>query len=144
MKPCIKLASPDGSMRLVTEGVAYTLAPGERIAGVDRTCSGAPLDQRPVTSHVRAKRELLTELNAELGSGAGDWVKTFAGPIAKLLNKESCMTCEVRRIILNAYAPLRAQHGRLEAVRRMQRLWKQAANGEHQAVLKEIKELLNA
>lgn len=145
MTPCIKLQTPDGSTRYIANGQPYMLAPGEKRVGVDKTCG----DGRPVKDAMTAaqleKAALLKELNAELGSGAGDWVKLFAKPTAALLNKQNCMSCEVRKVVLNAYARLKARYGLLEALRMIKDLEvKSLAGGKDEEILTRLKAWLNA
>lgn len=142
MQGCIKLKAPDGTVRVVKAGKQYALLPGERMIGVDLDC-GTPVNRAP--SPYDERKRLLDELNGELGSGAGDWVKSFASPIARLLNKQACMGCEVRKVILNAYAKLKAKHGMVEALRMIKDLEVQATTGgDHVEILTQLKGWLDA
>lgn len=139
MKPCIKLTRPDGTSRVIAGdgSQSYTLAPGEK-RSVDPTCGGTQVAK---LSPQKEKAQLLQELDQELGSGAGDWIKVLAKPIAILLNKQNCMSCEVRRVVVNAYAILKAKHGRGEAGRMMKQLWQKSLNGDSETeVLQQLKE----
>lgn len=117
---CIILRTPEGHTRTVPEGVAYRLAPGEQVAGAVRACAGEI--QLPHAND--SLQQLVAELDQELGKGgAGDWLKVFASPVARILGRAGCMSCEVRRVVTNAYANLRAKHGTAEALRIMKELW---------------------
>lgn len=67
---------------------------------------------------------LLDELDAQLGKHGGDWLKTFFGPVAIVMGKTHCMSCDVRRIVANAYAALKLKRGRLGAILTMASLWR--------------------
>jgi hypothetical protein len=120
LTPCIRLKSPDGTIRLVKSGEAYRALPGEIVDGVDRTCgSTIALPERPKNP----AKQLRDELNEAIGAGAGDWIHTLAKPLAKLVGKEGCSACEARRLATNAYAQLKGKHGQFEAMRIMKELW---------------------
>ena len=116
---CLVLTGPKGERRIPHDsnppyGYRYGLLPGEAISGIDPDCGGTVILQTGADNNLQ---QLLTELDAELGqNGLGDWVKVFAAPVAKTLGKGSCAGCEVRRVIGNAYAPLRAAYGRIKAL----------------------------
>jgi hypothetical protein len=105
---------PDGQFRYVPQ-------PGEIFDGsIDPNCGGeiALQPQNDTTA------ELLSELDQKLGKGGGDWLKVFFAPVAKILGKANCMSCEVRRVVTNAYSNLREKRGRLRALAAMFRLWR--------------------
>jgi len=125
--------SPDGQYRRA--GV-----PGETYVGIDPDCGGDVV-LTPVSNE---SAQLVAELDAELGSGSGDWIKRFADPIAKLLGQKSCMSCEARRVVTNAYGALKAKHGQIEALRMMKSLWQRSFNESEAEVLKTLKEYLRS
>lgn len=137
---CTKIKSASGSIRLVPVGEAYTLLPGEKRVGISRDC----IKRDPPTLPPNPTKELLRELDAELGEGAGNWVKSFLSPVAKLLGKANCATCETRRVILNAYARLKAKHGQAEALKMIGELWNKSFQENDEEVLAKLKEYLNA
>jgi hypothetical protein len=136
---CVRLRSPDGTIRLVRSGEAYRKLPGEVVDGVDRTCGGivpeAHLPKNPA-------KQLREELNEAIGSGAGDWIHTLAKPLAKLVGKEGCTACEARRLATNAYAQLKGKHGKLEAMRIMKELWTMSFTQEPDEVLHKLESYL--
>jgi hypothetical protein len=120
---CIRLRTPEGHTRMVPEGVPYHMAPGEVVIGSSAFCPGDIQPPHPNDSLAT----LVADLDRELGKGGmGDWIKVFAGPVAKILGKGGCMSCEVRRVVTNAYANLRAKHGTAEALRIMKDLWSES------------------
>ena len=108
---CFTLEGPDG-IRVVPENTPYRLAPGEHI--VEGKISW---DCGPVAQEGDKLKQLIAELDASLSGSAGDWIKVFAKPVAKALGKASCMSCEVRKVIGNAYGDLAMIHGKLKAMR---------------------------
>lgn len=134
---CIVLEH-NGVMRLIEEGQPYRLEKGERISGIDKTCNGASII--PVTPHVHTLQD---ELSREVGPGFGDWIKTLASPIATVLGKKGCSTCEARRIVTNAYGQLKARHGQLAALAAIKDLWALSYRTDGDRVLVKLKEMLN-
>lgn len=122
---------PDGQFR-------YRREPGEIFDGsIDPNCGGeiALQPQGDLTAG------LLAELDQKLGKGGGDWLKAFFTPVATLLGKQDCMSCEVRRVVTNAYARLKAKRGRMRALVAMWRLWRLATKDPAKAATK-LKEYL--
>ena len=124
--------SPDGQFRRAS-------IPGEIYVGIDPTCGGE-IALMPVQNESAA---LVAELDAELGGGAGDWIKRLAGPAARLLGVSSCMSCEARRVITNAYGQLKARHGKVEALRMIKTLWSRSFKEDEAAILETLKEYLS-
>jgi hypothetical protein len=140
--PCIVLKRPDGTTRKIPYGMNYIKHPGEEPVGIDRDCPDGP---RQFSGHgaVSEKKQLLRELDEEIGSGAGDWIKRFVAPVAKKLGKQSCTACEARRVVTNAYARLKAKHGQLEALRIIKDLWKNSFSKTGEEILEELEKHLH-
>jgi hypothetical protein len=51
------------------------------------------------------------ELEKEVGAGIGDVVKVLATPIAAMVGKTNCSSCEGKRLSLNAIGNLIHKHG---------------------------------
>ena len=134
--PCIVLEL-NGAKRLIESGKPYRLQPGEVLTGVDENCGGN-------TIRIVGKTDTLhDELALEVGPGMGDWIRTLATPIATVMGKKGCTTCEARRIVTNAYGQLKAQHGQLKALGMMKDLWMLSMKAEGDEVLARLKEMLN-
>lgn len=125
--PCIKLRAPDGTERLIPSGVVHTRVKGEIEVGVVKPCGEDKSDLIPTDPEYNKRllgtRQLLEELDKEVGGGAGDWIKKFAAPVARLVGKKNCAICEIRRVVTNAYGRLAQEHGKPEAMRIMKELW---------------------
>jgi hypothetical protein len=125
---CIKWQAVDGTVRVIPMGVAFKRLPGEKPIGREDCKFVGEGKDRLLISRKELKgrpvNHLSEELDKELGSGLGDMIKVFAAPIAKLLGKGKCSSCNTRRVITNAYGKLKEKHGQLEALRIMKRLWK--------------------
>lgn len=122
---------PDGQFR-------YTLLPGEKFdGGIDPNCGGE-IALQPSNDKTA---ELLGELDAKLGKGGGDWLKVFFAPVAIAIGKKDCMSCEVRRVITNAYANLKAKRGRVRALLAIGKLWALSMKDPAKAAVK-LKEYL--
>lgn len=117
---CFTLRGPNGD-RKIPEGETYRMEPGEAIIEglIDWSCGpqGSP-------GSYDATLALLSELDAKLGKHGGDWLRAFFGPVAIVLGKTHCMSCDVRRIVANAYAALKLKRGRLGAILTMASLWR--------------------
>lgn len=138
----------DGSERRIPSGVAHIIAPGEIFIGVDRDCAMNPSDKRKkATVEVLKQREtyqsLAREVDKEIGSGVGDWIKRLASPVAKLLGKSGCSSCETRRIVTNAYGQLKNKHGQLEALRIIKELWSDSFKNDDLTTVKKLKGYLS-
>lgn len=96
---------------------------------------------QPVTQE---SNQLITELDQELGPGGGDWIKAFAGPAAKILGQSNCMSCEARRVVVNAYGTLKGKYGMIKALSLIKELWKKSFTQSEEEVLKTLKEYLDA
>ncbi len=141
LTPCVRLKSPDGSVRLIKSGQPYRKLPGEVIDGVDRTCGSAIVHPDLAARRTEAQ-ELKNELDQAIGTGAGDWIKTLAKPFALLAGKTNCTACEARRLATNAYAQLKGKHGQLEAMRIMKELWSLSFTSEPVEVLRKLETYL--
>ena len=121
--PCIVLIGPEGKRRIPpdTDGqFRYRLLPGEKFEGdIDPNCGGE-IALQPFNDQTAG---LLGELDAALGKGGGDWLKVFFAPVALAIGKKDCMSCEVRRVITNAYARLKKKRGRVRALLAIGKLW---------------------
>jgi hypothetical protein len=138
--PCVILQDVEGKRRLVQIGVPYRRLPGEIRVGVDRTCGAIKSEPVQVQSTARV---LLNELDQELGKGGiGDWFKILAKPVAKIVGKAQCSSCETRRVVANAYAALKAKHGQIEALRIIKDLVKASFSENDEEVLAKLKEFL--
>jgi hypothetical protein len=125
---------PDGQFR-------YVPLPGEAIAGVDPNCGGEIAIQ-PVTDEAQS---LLAEIEAELateGQGLGDWIATFAAPVAILIGKKNCMSCEVRKAALNALVKLADKHGRKRAKRMIKKLITRSFFERPEKIMRDLKKYL--
>lgn len=139
---CIVLKGPNGERRIAQDPdnqFRYTLLPGERFeGGIDPNCGG----EIALQPHTDTTALVLAELDKKLGQHAGDWIKVFAGPVARVIGKKDCMSCEVRRVVANAYANLKGKHGRISALRKMFSLWNLARKDPAAAAVK-LKEYLS-
>ena len=89
------------------------------------------------------QKSLSDELSESIGSGFGDWIRTVAKPIATVMGKKGCSTCEARRIVTNAYGKLRKKHGQIVALGLIKDLWALSYKADGEAVLQRLKELLD-
>jgi hypothetical protein len=137
--PCIVLQATDGNKRLIPHGSPYQLARGETVVGVDNTCGG---DVRLI-SVVPKVEPLQKELQDQIGPGFGDWIRSLATPIATVMGKRGCTTCEARRLVTNAYGKLREQHGQLKALSIIKDLWMLSTTASGDEVLVKLKEVLD-
>lgn len=139
---CLILKGPDGERRIAPQpdgNFLYTFRPGEKFDGsIDPTCGGE-VGLLPMTDEAGM---LLLELDHKLGKGGGDWLKVFFAPVAAVIGKHNCLACEVRRVIVNAYANLKAKRGRIIALYLMVRLWRLSLKKPDKAIVK-LKEYLN-
>lgn len=132
------LKSPFGE-RKVEAGKPFRFLPGEIIIGTQ-------VDEAVSYHHVQDKtRILLDDIEKELqieGNGLGDWVKTFASPVAALLGKSKCQSCDVRKVVLNSLQKLTDKHGAREAKRIIKDLIWRSFKEDNEVILKELKEYL--
>ncbi len=126
---------PDGQFR-------YILQPGEKFDGsIDPNCGGE-IAMQPVNDEAQA---LLAEIEAELateGQGLGDWVATFAAPVAVLIGKKNCMSCEVRKAALNALTKLTEKHGKKKAKRMIKKLITRSFFEKPEKIMRDLKRYL--
>ena len=136
---CFTLRGPDGD-RLVAENENYRLGPGEAIVPGLITWGCGP----QASDGVDKLTALIKELDTELTGEVGNWIKVFAKPVAKALGKANCMSCEVRRVVGNAYGDLANKYGKAKAFAIIVDLIKKSAVNSELDVLMELKECLNA
>lgn len=146
---CSIYRAMDGSERRIPNGMAHRIAIGEIFIGIDREYSPDSSDKRKKASvEVLKQREtfklLAEEVDKEIGGGAGDWIKRLASPVAKLLGKKGCTSCETRRIVTNAYAQLKGKYGQLEALHIMKELWSDSFKQNDLATMQKLKGYLSA
>jgi len=138
MKHWILLKGPAGE-RKVMEGTPYRRLPGEDIAGTQLD------DTVPSYTNVDPAAALVAEIEGELatdGKGAGDWAKRLLKPIASLLGKANCLSCEARRLVLNAVTKLTEKHGKVEAKRIVKDLLARSLTAEPSEILQSLKDVL--
>lgn len=135
---CVVLQSAEGTHRRVEAGKPYNLQPGERVLHIDRGCTGV---LPPPLFGVQAS--IMKELDAVVGNGMGNWIKTLAGPVARAMGKTHCTACEARRVVANAYAKLKAKYGKLEALVKIKELWMLSTKESGDKVLYKLKEYLS-
>ena len=135
---CFTLRGPNGD-RLIAENQNYRLGPGEYIVPglIDWNCGPQ------ATGAADQLTALIRDLDKELSGEVGDWIKVFAKPVAKALGKANCMSCEVRRVIGNAYGDLANKYGKVKALSIIIDLVKKSAVNSELDVLMELKECLN-
>src|SRR5690349_16119425 len=104
-------------MRVIIErpdGSRYTVAPGENYPSAHRPIGLENDDGAAIDAEEQAAMDMLQEIERELGTEkgeTGDWVAFFAKPIAVVLDKDDCLSCEFRRVCLNAGKKLRRIYG---------------------------------
>lgn len=137
---CFLLRGPDGE-RWMEEHARYDRLPGEEIVpGMIRWDCG-PLQSGSQGDEVA---NLIAELDNELGKrGLGEIIKYLAGPVAKVVGKQNCVMCEIRRVIANAFGKLIKKHGRLKATAKMIGLVMMSFVRSEEAVAKKLKEFLS-
>ena len=135
---CFTLRGPDGD-RLIAENENYRLGPGEAIVPGLITWNCGP----QASGGTDPLKDLIHELDKELTGEVGNWIKVFAKPVAKALGKANCMSCEVRRVIGNAYGDLANKYGKAKAFSIVVDLVKKSAVNSELDVLMELKECLN-
>ena len=134
----IEIRRADGATRFVLPGENFDSdwePTGKIVNG-----GGVTLLQEDQEAHamlVEIERELATE-----GKGLGDWVAFFAKPVALLLGKDNCLSCEFRKVCLNAVKKLRAKYGDAEGKRRAKELIKRSFTEDAGALALELKRLL--
>jgi len=127
-------------------GEIKKVAPGEMYDGTEWRPNGQiENDGQPLSEIERSAQEMLAEIDRELGRdghGPGDWIKTFARPVAALLGKEDCVSCEVRRTVINAAKKLSKKYGYEEGKRRVKGLLRRSFSEPPERILQELKVLL--
>jgi len=137
---CIILENNAGGKRLIPDGQPYRLEVSEKITGVDMNCGG---DVIRINGTIQNESPLIAEMQNEVGGGFGDWIRTLASPIAEVMGKKGCSTCEARRIVTNAYGKLKEQHGQLKALSIIKDLWALSMKASGDEVLQKLKEILH-
>jgi hypothetical protein len=133
----IILRKPNGDEKRVMPGENYDASEGWEVAGVDNTAIGSVIFK----DHQDAER-LLVEIERELAvenTAMGDWIKRMAAPIARLIGKQNCLRCEVRRVMLNAAARLKEKHGEREGKRLLKSLLIRSYREPVETILRELK-----
>jgi hypothetical protein len=136
-------------MRIILErpdGSRYTVAPGARHPG-DHRAVGIEKDGADLAASQEEADTLamLGEIERELGPDkgtSGDWVKFFAKPIAHVLNKDDCLSCEFRRVCLDAGKKLRKIHGPAEGKKKMMDLITRSFTDDAGRLAAELRSLL--
>jgi len=102
----IIIDGPDGR-RKVEEGATFILALGESVVGSESD---------GLQDHVDIDQTKLDQELAELshtagnpGFGMGDMIAILAKPVALVLGKTDCASCEVRKMIFNIWRKLGAK-----------------------------------
>jgi hypothetical protein len=134
----ILLKGPAGE-RKVMEGIPYRRLPGEVIAGTQLD------DAVPAYANVDPAAALVAEIEGELGTegkGIGDWAKRLLKPVALLLGKQNCLSCEARRLVLNAVTKLTEKHGQVEAKRIIKDLLARSLKAPPSEILQSLKDVL--
>lgn len=127
---CVEITKANGDVYTKPIGEPLQLPVGDRITGRSYNCG-------------RELVSLTKELDEAVGPGAGDWIKTFAAPVAKLLGKEKCSKCEARRVVTNGYSKLKAAHGQLRAMAIIKELWELSSQPQGaEAALKKFQEYI--
>jgi hypothetical protein len=136
----IQLRKPNGETRIVYAGEQYDSSEGWQVVGPLRD------DMQIVNRDDRDAARLIADIEDELkindGRGLGDWVKTFAMPVATLLGRQDCMSCDVRRVILNATKLVIAKHGKIEGRKILLSLVRRSFTEPEEQVLAELRSLL--
>lgn len=132
----IVFEKPNGEKITLAAGAQHP--PDWRAVGVEK--NGVNLSEEE-----QSAQAILGEIERELaleGKGAGDWIKSFAKPVALLLGKDNCLSCEFRRVCINATKKLCEKFGRQEGKAKVKELIKRSFKEEPEVLLKELKELL--
>jgi len=136
-------------MRVIIErpdGSRYTVAPGENYPGEHRAVD-LENDESDAANDAeeKAAMDMLADIERELGAEkgeAGDWVAFFAKPVAIVLDKDDCLSCEFRRVCMNAGKKLRRIYGPAEGKKKMKALIRRSFTEDAAALGLELKELL--
>ncbi len=87
--------------------------------------------------------DVFKKLDASLGKGPGDVIKSIAAPVAKALGRQSCSSCEARRLAANAYSQLAARHGSLKAMGIITELYRLSITAPGDTVVDKLNEYLH-
>jgi hypothetical protein len=134
----IQLRRPNGEEKIVFAGEQYD-AEDWQVIGV------VPEDMAIVHKEDSEAHLLIQGIEEELKletRGLGNWVKMFANPVAKLLGKQDCMACEVRRTILNATKLVVAKQGKIEGRKTILSLLRRSFTEPEETVLSELRDLV--
>ena len=127
------------------DGTRYTMAPGGN-APADHEFVSLENNGVDVSEEEKAAMLMLQEIEQELGAEAGtsgDWVAFFAKPVAIVLDKEDCLSCEFRRVCINSGKKLRRIYGPEEGKKKMKALIRRSFTEDAAALGLELKELLD-
>lgn len=99
---CIQLQSPDGSIRLIASGEAYTKSTGEiQLEAIAWDCYSSDIN-----SSVSSDAQLVQEIQEATGLQLGDIVKAMIDTIPKSIRPQHCSACEQTRLVLNEISRL--------------------------------------
>jgi hypothetical protein len=136
----IQLRKPNGERKTVFAGEEFDSNEGWEVMGP------MPEDMAIVNKEDIDASRLIADIEGELklndGRGLGDWVKTFADPVAKLLGRQDCVSCEVRRVILNATKLVITRQGKIEGRKTIAALLRRSFTESEETVLAELQALL--
>jgi len=127
------------------DGTRYMVAPGANYP-TDHHPVGIENNGVDVSEEEKAAMLMLQEIEQELGAEAGtsgDWVAFFAKPVAIVLDKEDCLSCEFRRVCINSGKKLRRIYGPEEGKKKMKALIRRSFTEDAAALGLELKELLD-
>ena len=138
--PCIKLIKQDGSEEIIQPNEPFKKGLGDRVV-VDNTCGD--VSKTPLILRMTNNSNNIATLDKEIGPGLGDWVKVLASPVARLLGKSNCASCEATRISLNAFNKLKGKYGKVEALKLMAELVVKTKSGEVDSAVRKLQEYLH-
>jgi len=102
----ITITGPNGR-RKVEEGATFILALGESVVGSesDGLQDHVDIDQTKIDQELAE----ISHIAGNPGFGMGDMIAILAGPVALVLGKTNCASCEVRKMIFNVWRKLGAK-----------------------------------
>ena len=131
----IVLEDANGNRKEVGENEPYNRRVWHPIHGYQTS------EEHDSVDAVELIRQIEAELEAE-GIHWGDVLKMLFKPAALLLGKSYCMSCEVRKVILNSASKLIKKLGKVEAYVAMKGLIRDSFSKDSVGVLKQLKEIL--
>jgi hypothetical protein len=132
---CIEIKNIQGETKLIPQNTQYAID-WTFTGKIEWDCGNESLAKQGEGVPIEV---LLTEMDKHLGTeghGPGDWLKYFVAPIAIILGKQGCTSCETRRVIANAYHNLKVKHGKVLALLKIWRLWRLSIKDPEKAALK--------